>query len=591
MQQIIYVLSVIYIFVTFILYKKSNEKISLLKFLTISVVTFLCYNTFVCFILNTINISITLFTLSLINIILGTIPLYFIIKNKEIQKYKIEIKNIIAMIFITILALTFLNLNFGFDLNIKYIMTDSSVHYTAARDFYKNDKLLNKVEDTSISKEFMTGTYVNTGILFKVVQPIIGETNLYKAFILFDTFLLCLMGLTIYTAIQNIIKKKFNFIISLIMVLFFLAGYPLNSYIYGYGYLQLGIIIIATIINILQFFNDNISKKIVYTLLFILNFGIFFTYCIFLPIIYIVEFIYILKKNKGENKKIVTAKNILIVLIVFIIPIICGLFYFVIPHLQQANERNLFINIEGYIYRNCWSNFILILPLSLLCLKKRNDDTYIWLIFISILIIFMSLFFVLINKFNLSTYYYYKYNFVLWFMLWYGAIYGINLDYKLNFKIPIIIYLSTYIIIAIVTLNVKDVAITKETFDNDENITKAFDIYGINKTIIKYEAVDYNQKELQLLDYIYNNIDLTKDKIALIVNPRQESWFYAIFNYKNKEDLQEGIMEYEIEKWNNKECKYMFISYRSMYYAQYYDIIDFGEMIIGNEEGAIYINK
>ena len=591
MQQIIYVLSVIYIFVTFILYKKSDEKISLLKFLTISVVTFLCYNTFVCFIISTINIPITLLILSIINMVPGTLLLYFIVKDKKIQKYSIEIKNIIATIFIVIITLTFLNLNFGFDLNIKYIMTDASVHYMAARDFYKNDKLLNKVEDTPISKEFMTGTYVNTGILFKIVEPIIGETNFYKVFILFDTFLLCLMGLTMYIAIQNIIKNKFNFVISLIMILIFIAGYPLNSYIYGYCYLQLGILIIVTIINILQFFNYKINKKIIYTLLLILNFAIFFTYCIFLPIVYIVEFIYILKKNKGEYKKIITAKNALIILIIFIIPIICGLFYFVIPHIQQANDGKIFLNIEGYIYRNCWSNFILILPLSLLCLKKKNDDTYIWLIFISILVIFMSIFFILINKFNLSTYYYYKYNFVLWFMLWYGAIYGINLDFKMKFKIPIVIYLSIYIIMAIVSLNVKNVDVTKETFDNDENITNAFDIFGINRTIIKYEAVDFDQKELQLLEYIYNNIDLNKDNIALIVNPRQESWFYAMFNYKNKEDLQEGVTEHDIEKWNNKEYKYMLVLYRSMYYAQYYDIINYTELVAENEEGAIYINK
>ena len=229
------------------------------------------------------------------------------------------------------------------------------------------------------------------------------------------------------------------------------------------------------------------------------NFALFFTYCIFVPVIYIVEFIYLIKKKRKEGK-LLTKKNLAILLIVFIIPSICGLLFFVLPHLYNTNSDEVFINIEGYIYRNCWANFIFILPLALMCTKQKNDDTYIWLIFTNILIIFMILFFVVIRKFDLSTYYYYKFNYILWFILWYGAIYAINVTER-KLKIILTIYIMAYMLIGgIITIN-KDVEITKETYDEDENITNAFDIYILNKKVLIDEREDYNKKELELLEY------------------------------------------------------------------------------------------
>lgn len=327
MQSILNILSTIYVLVTFFLIKKSNQKINFLKFFTISIVTLLCYNMVVCLLFSVIKIPITLQALFVINILIATIQLIFIIKRKQIQKYSFRKMDAVAIIIILLTVLILAYFNFGKELDIKYIMTDASTHFMVAKDFYKSDTLLNYVEKFNISKGFMIGAYTNTGILFKVFAPFIGETNLYKIFILFDIFTFFLVGISIFNAIEKNIKTKLNFTITILMIMLFMCGYPYNSLIYGYVYLQLGILIITNIINVLQYYVENFDKKMLYYLLLLLNFGLFFSYCIFIPIVYTVEFVYIFYKNYKADKKIITLKNLAVIGIIFIIPIVCGLYY------------------------------------------------------------------------------------------------------------------------------------------------------------------------------------------------------------------------------------------------------------------------
>lgn len=592
MVPIIYVLSVIFLFIVFLLLKKSDNKISITKSIIINVVFLLCYNAFMCFILDTLNLHIKLEYLSVINIIIGAIFLAVIIQNKEIQKFYFNSNDIVAILFILTISIIAMYANFGLELNIKYIMTDASVHFSAARELYEYDVLVNRLDNEVITGPFLIGAYTNTGILFKIFEPVIGEVNLYKVFILFDIFIFFLLGLCIYCAIEKLVNSTWKLILSMIAIIFFMFGYPFNSLIFGFVYLQLGVLIIATIINVFGFYNENFDKKILFGILSILNLGVFFTYCIFVPVVFLVEIIYLIKKSYDINKKIFSIKNLIICFILFVIPFLCWIYYNALPYLTnaQAEGSDMFLNIEGYIYRNCWSNFILILPIAIMCIKNKNDDIFIWKTFLIVLIIFMILFFILIKSLNFSFYYYYKFNFILWFILWYGAIYSLNTSEK-KINIFLQVYLILYIIIAMFATSINKVEITKEEFDNNENITNSFDIYGINKSIINDVIIDYTPEQLKLVEYVYYNIDLKSDNILLIANPRQECWFNAFFNYSNRDDIESLITYTEIEKWNNRYYKYILIFYNNEFYERFKDYINYENLLIENETGAIYINN
>lgn len=593
MEQIIYVLSVVMLFILTMLLKKNEKELNLIKYLGINIVCCLCYNTFVCFVLNIIFIPITLVSLAIINYLISIVLLVIIIKNKTIQKYKINLKDIVAVIIIGIVTLSTALANFGTKLDIKYIMTDAAVHYKAAREFYQNDRLLNKTENTETSKQFMIGAYTNTGILFKVLEPVIGEVNLYKVFICFDISLYFLTGLMLYCCVEKLIKSKLAYVLSLLLICIFMIGYPLNSLIYGYVYLQLAIVIIETIVASIQITDEELSKKISTVILFLLNFGVIFSYCILAPVIYVAETLYFLLQQYKISKKYFSRFNIIRILITLVIPGILGVIYFAIPHLFGGQET-FFLAIEGgYIYRNCWSNFILILPIAILSFKNRNKDMEFFEILFVTLILIMAIFLIAIKTLNFSTYYYFKYNFLLWFLLWYGTIYASNtLTQEKGFKFAIITYAVVYTTALILTSIFKYVPITKETWDDDENISNIFDIFGINKTIITYVEEDLSQEEMELVKYVYNNIDLQDNKILILGTSRQEYWFDAIFTYKNRQDLQTIIPLEDIQSWNNNEkFKYSIILYKTDYYKKYKDIFIEKNLLFKNDSGAIYINE
>lgn len=244
----IYILSSVILISLFVLYKKNDKKLDIFTHLGLFIVLYLCYNTFICYVFSNIRIPINLISLSIINYAISAILLAVILKTKKIQKYKLNKIDIIA--FIIIIAVTGIvsYFDFGNSFNIKYLTTDSSIHYLAAREFYENDTLLlNVANDIESSGNMMPGAYTNTGILFKTFAPIIGETNLYKIFISFDIFMLILAGMMMYISIKKFNENKYVNILAIIVSVLYMLGYPLNNMLSGYCYLGLGIIIINTI--------------------------------------------------------------------------------------------------------------------------------------------------------------------------------------------------------------------------------------------------------------------------------------------------------------------------------------------------------
>ncbi len=87
---IIYTLTILLLIIAFILIKKSDKKLNIISFTSITIVLTLCYNAFICYILTFVKIPTTLLNLSIINVVLAGILFYFIFRKKEIQKYEID---------------------------------------------------------------------------------------------------------------------------------------------------------------------------------------------------------------------------------------------------------------------------------------------------------------------------------------------------------------------------------------------------------------------------------------------------------------------------------------------------------------------
>ena len=596
MQGILYVISAIFMLVTILLVKKTDNKISFIKNASLALVIKISYNVFVSFILSNIHIESTLVNLSIISILISALIWIFLIRKNGVQKQSFSIKNTVATIFITALVVIVSVLNFGSRLDIKYVMTDSAVHYSAAHDFYDKGKLVEQIPKTErlTNEGFMPGAYVTTGIWFKVLSPIIGEMNLYKIFILSDILMLWSLVIILYSLIEDKIDSCLKFILTMLMLLLFVCGYPLNSMIFGYCYLQMGIIMFAAFLNVMQIMNKEnakFDKKVLYTILMFINFETFFSYCLFAPVLYIAELICLFRINKVDRKNIKWSQ-ILWLLYIYGIPVLCGLYYLVLPHILYSQEEGQkpFFEIEGYIYRNIWGNFVLLTPLVALRIKKKDEDGTTLAITLLTLLFVMVPFLIATYGLRLSTYYYYKYNFVLWFLLWYGAIYAMLTVEKVWKKVAIT-YISMYAILAVSVTVLKHVDINKEQLDSDENITTAFDVYGLNKTIVTEVSKVFDKEQMNLVNYVYDNLKFNKNEIMVITTTRQQIWLKAFFVTIDYEEFKLKILKDEISNWNDGKIKYLFVLYDNSYWTMSKDQIKPGKVLFENEAGIIYENN
>lgn len=153
-MEILYCLIALVLFLSSILVKKTDKKISIITTVAITAILALCYNIFVCYILDKIKIPITLLSLTIINLAISAGFIIKIAKDKQIQQYTIGKRDIIFTIILLAVILLIAYKEFGF--------------------------------------------------------PLIGEFYLYKVLILFDLTTLFLMGLLFYSLVRKNNKEYFD---------------------------------------------------------------------------------------------------------------------------------------------------------------------------------------------------------------------------------------------------------------------------------------------------------------------------------------------------------------------------------------------
>lgn len=551
-MPIVYTISILILFTLVILQKKSEKKLEITKAIIITLVLTLAYNTFVCYILNLINIPITLLSLSVINIIISIILIANIIKTREIQKYKISKENIIVIILFTTIVSIITNINFGNVTKIRYVSMDAREHYKVAREFSENESLTNKAtSNNTTAGAFMPGAYTNVGIIFKVLNPYIGTVNLYKAYIIFEAFVYLLAGIIFYILLEKESDKLHTKLITIIFSIIYIIGYPLNAWISGFHYLILGILFIETIIYIIQEKQKlNMGHKLI--TMFLLNLGLIFSYSLFCPFIYLAEFIYYIYKYMKEKDKI---QIVLSTLITLILPGIIGVTYLIIPTLGKVGS---FIALEGWLYKNLWSNFILFIPFTIYYIYKniKNKNlTFNNVIFITLLI-YMSLLYIGTKTGKCSEYYFYKNYYILWLITIYSSTKGM-IKYIKGEKWKYIVYIYTiiYLVIFITCINYNQKYVSQEP---DDSLNKTMEIFEFNKTMISAKGAAFvTNEELELLKEMENNIQgnwQKENNILLVTDPTQERWIQSLTGYIN---ILYDDREYAIQNLKEENYKYI----------------------------------
>lgn len=332
-MNIIYAIITIILLIETIMIKKSDEKLNIFNQVVITTILLACYNMLICYIFNLVKLPITLFTLSIANVIIIIIEVIKMLKDKQIQKYYLDKKDIIFILIVLSVIVPIACKQYGNIDSIKYYATDATSHYNASKLFYQSEKLLiNNKEYQS----FMPFTYINEGIIYKILAPIIGEFNLYKIFIISDILIWAMSIVIFYLLLKEKANTWVKFIIICITSIIFTLGYPLNSMLTGFHYLQVGTNLILCSIFIINMEKlTNTWKRI---FMFLINIGIIFSYNLFAPLVYIAEFIYFIYNNYKETNKIINRNLIIDILVTLFVPGILAVSYFILPKLLSNRK-------------------------------------------------------------------------------------------------------------------------------------------------------------------------------------------------------------------------------------------------------------
>ena len=102
-MDFIYVLTMIILGIAFMLYKKSEEKLSFVKWLIILILTIISYNIAIAMFFGLLAIASNMLMLSIVNLAFAALLGFKAIKNKDIQKYyfsKMEIAGLLVILII-----------------------------------------------------------------------------------------------------------------------------------------------------------------------------------------------------------------------------------------------------------------------------------------------------------------------------------------------------------------------------------------------------------------------------------------------------------------------------------------------------------
>lgn len=574
-MNIIYILTSLALIISYLLLNKSEKKENLIHSVIISVILFLTYNIFITQVMFFVHLKSTLLNLAIVNIAFSAVFITKEIKTKTIQKYYINKLDIIAVIIILGLAITIVIMNYGTNIAVKHAVTDAATHYFASDDFYRYSTLFSRESSDTIkwlnTPYLMTGAYVNTGIFLKLFKGIIDETFLVKLYFIFDMFIWMLSGLLMYTALSTNFKNKKHQILALVLTIFYMLAYQLNSLFAGFSYLGVGLDIIIGIIIIMK---SEIKTNYKISSLFLLNLGIMFSYYYFAPVLFLAQLWYILATNKKQNIKIFSKQNIFEILIVLVIPGLIGVIYFIGYPLMQANNKAFdyvgAIATDGFIYKDLIMNIFPYLLLSevyiiYIAFKKKNTfiDKLLYLTIIFTLLIYM-----LMRLEFVSSYYYYKIYYMLFLVLTVSSyeILKIFVDKGKNVTIIVsgVLIIYSFGIFSAMILD-------KNWF--------VFDIYLTNGEEIKDDYALIKDKEFYLFEYYNNNINTMQNDDTLFCktkgNTGRDRWVYSIT--KNGNNLTNALTNDKIttvEKFMGNSKYHYFVLLKNDYGGEYDKVQD-----------------
>lgn len=569
----LYIGSSIMLIIAFVICKKTEKKLNILSSLAKAIIAYQCYLCMMGGVLTIFGLPVTAINISLINILFSLFLVFRLIKTKSYQTYHLDLGDF-AFIFILaiIVTLTFC-LRFTDKWQIVFETSDPGTHLKMAMDM-----VLNKAVDGMYLGQLINGLFIES------MEGVYSGAFVYKSFIIQYGINFFLAGFVFWSTIRRYAENYVLRFISYGITIAYLFGYPYNDMLFGFVYLQMTITICCYLISVVDdYLNNEINFKIFGIMAGLGCLGVGVGYTLFAPIIWFSVLGCIMFKAHQEKwlinnaKTFLSARFITSALYVFALPAFITLWFTVImPFFNNDGAIYVnYLNIEGYIYRNLFSDFWLFsLPAIYgyfysIRTKKTNFIIFLTLFFIPYYFFFL---YKMLND-EVSTYYFYKLNFLLWLIvlfLFMVGLKGLLLQEKLLFKAIII---STLFIGAIyatrfeVHYNLKNP--NYMPFSDTEVF---FRIYAHN--YIYYQRKSQVPTGLIEVSNAINQLENNQDT-AFIGYWLEQYWFEALTNIRLPIEWKHFSEQEMFEQFiNGKQGEYAVITKDTELLSTYQDYID-----------------
>lgn len=613
-MRILYLLSVLLLGAGFLGFKKSDEKLNVIKWITIFVISFMGYNITVCMILGLLKITCHLWLLSMLNSLLAVLLGYKAVKNKDYQKYTVKKQDLIGL---AILCVIFTGIVVKEirpqDGGLKYAALDSAIHYRAAKHFSDNLIIFVNCEDKTIFNfnVMQTGAYINDGLLMNVVNGLFGVPE-YYIYEMFDISVLFLSSLIFYVLIMDKIKGKLGFVLTMFLLWLFMFAYPYNSYMYGFSYLSLGVMFVTGLICAvpLLFGKEKIPTWFAITLISLLAMGVIFSYCLFVPGVFAAVCIYIFVKDFGEEGKtylkIFKKKTLLVTGILLFITIL-GIGYLFVPTFFIADQSNLVDALKnpGGMYFELYANFefyafFAVLYLVDIILKVRKKefkvtflDIFSWVFGAYFVIAWLAM-----RMKIASDYYFFKLYYVLWVCVLAITIKLVN-EYgqKKYFRIFLPIYEGAWVLLVILTIVFK--AGTILTQEQKDKIPNYVGVYFEQNYFFKgsiFAFCNFAKEQIEVAEFVKTLDDVKLDNSLIISGSNNErAWTLAIADFRSDNIKYNKIIEdhtlYSIQDGLDRENVEYIIRVNESYDLDEFEDKSQFEILFQNSRGYVLKKK
>lgn len=574
---ILYVISLMLLLAGCFLYKKSEICEEVLKGAAFAMILVILIQMFVAGLYSVLGVPVTPYTIGMANGSIGIFLIFCCLKYNKKQSYIFDIIDFIANLILLIVVLIYGIVAFGFDLSrFHYETVDMGNHLLKALEIASNQKV--------------SGMYFIYGQVALWIQALEAFDNIYayNIAIVIELLNLYLSGITFWYIIKKYAVEKWLKLIGLLSSIIYLLGYPLNGEIFGSQYLVSSIMLISILIVIFDYYKEKIwTKEISFFMMMLVCGGISISYLQFSPPVFVSLGLGLLL----VEKKI---KNIIVAgLKVFVIPCFMGIYFKAIEMLSKMNLTDI-LTMEGYIYRDFYSDFLLIIPFALagIIMTIKKKDYNIRTIFFVITMFWVCIFLIGVLTGSVKGYYYYKNYYLLWLCSWMMGLYTI-MNMEAVMRPYFISFACVWTSVAFIHFTGIDDYLMENYLVLNQSTKSGmlFSVYDFNINKVRAPGV-MDKKQQELFTYARDLIIESNTEIPIIYSPG--GLVYPYYGFTE----QLGYRKYIYEKegwgsfWNSiEECKYLTICYGSDS-DSFVKALDRKERVYENDAGYIvYIDE